>query len=600
VNDSEAGLNERAGRQAQSQVRMQTMRFVLPAGIFGPSGEPLTNGKDMEAVAAGIESRLWDAVQAKREGLLRTALVVALLCVAAGVVLAIAVGSPMPVLILVAGAAIAGILYLQAKRLVPDEQVESVYKLHWPLLALPDGDRSMLHDLSGILSSREVGVSTLRNPTVLTAARAALKRKLSELSVLEPYTEKVQIDGTTLFGIDAVLCQRLDELARALDDTERARVHVSALPRVDPIGSTIRDWKRWMVDVQAPPRIGDLSPSEVRVVHAALGGVRALSTEAQYDLQEVLDDLDLVIEASIRPIELAHAGSMTLIHSQSLLASRTEAAATLLPYCPKCNVDPSGRLREPLLESSLLEYTAESETWRCPVCRGDFGGQVAAAGDADPVAEIIRFPFLSRSEDVADQTPRDRSRLQPDDPILFEPFKQELFGPILAKFRDSYRTEILAVERDIDNQLERIVHERDVKIQERKMDLGKEKRKRELEIMQHDSNARTLKAQIEGLGAALLAYQSVSAQHLHQYRSECQALAQQAAAEAARLKAMYQRDFETRLRQAHSTEQSMMQQQKIEDDARTVQVTDAIDRLTAVEMMTESQKEKMQSFWMKP
>lgn len=576
------------------------MKFILPSGIFTTSGEPLPDGDDMEAVAATAESELWTQTQEARVERLQSAQRLLYLGLFLGVGLALLGLAAMHsvaitvcgILVAVAAWAIAASIENSAGQLEPDEQVDAVYRFHWPLLALPVGRKSLLHDLACSTPSVEITSRVLRRPEVLSGAQDALRRKLDELNFFEPHDEKTVVDGQELFGVDAALCQRLKELLQGLDDTEEVRVRISALPKDSAVAQRLLGWRCRMHDGPVSPQVACISEKTALERHLALQGAHMSAVTVPCDPSGVLNELNQVIDGQIRPLESAHTDSLALIRKQSSVALRSETRISWATFCPRCNTTTSGQRREQLTEASRLEFDFAHEVWRCPVCRWEIGRSAAGTGAADAAAkETLRSPLPGLMDDELEGD----ARLPVALPITVDPFVHEIATPILMKFLDSYHTEILAIDRTLDDQLAQVRRERDVKVQEHSFELGREKRRRGLEIMQQGKQAKALQMQIVGLGTALAAYKALTDQQLEKFRTESRELARRAEHEARALHEAYRKDFDERLRQAQATEVEMARQQKIEEDARTLQVRDATDKVQRALLLTDQQREGLQA-----
>jgi hypothetical protein len=508
------------------------MALFLASGVLDSRGGAPPGGRDTAAVAAWVEGGLWkDALEARRRRLVAT-LVVGGLGLALGLIL-LAVRQPVAAAVLaVIFLGIAGLLGGTSGSIVPAQRVTAVHRLYLPVMALPLEGKTVFYDLSGVTPLSQVRVQTLNHAEDLARHSEELAGIVSTLGVFEPASEKYRMESQDLWGVDGRLAACLSATAGALADTTSTEAALPVLRANDPLVAFVR---------RAAPRMskGDAGPCVQFEALAAVGwanrqveGVHSASVSSSVvEIDDILSRLQSGIETTEAKLRTAHEESLALLQRTSSLALHTMSWPAFAVYCPSCNTPQPGQ--EPRLSKATHLFEDAAGRLYCPVCRAE--------------TEPLRAVQLTRMRD-------------------------QLFYPLLDQIRLSLHEEILAIDRDIENQLVQIDKESRVKGGELKLQADQQHRARVAQLRQHRARAGGLATQIAGMTASLAKYQKIASDLGASFARECREIELRIETRSREAIEVIERDFAARQARADQASRVIARVNREEVERRHAEV----------------------------
>lgn len=529
------------------------MLKTLPGSILEPDSDASLADDDLSKVASWAEGTLWeDALKRKRDRLgwaLYAAGVGGL-----GSVIALAVAGPQTWLLIpiLLTAVLTLLLVRSAETVRPSARVKSISKVYWAGISLPLGGKAVLYDLSGGVPEETIALRTLNHPDRLHELASGLKELSGDLRVFEGPDEKYSLDSQLLFGIDGNIGECLSSIRQVLADSTEQRLSVSAVGRSDPLLGVLERLDGAMEDTDIGPVISADWASPLSAVNTRIEGVYSLAKSGeQYDIDDVLAELESLLGSMTDRLTEAHASSIGLLYDIYTSATHTATWPAHTAYCPHCNsIDDEEGPRALVRSTALsLELSPDPYPLRCSVCNTS--------------------------------VPEDKS-------ILVTRFKDEVFDPLFDQVYMSLREEILRIERDIENQLVQLEKEQGVAVQRARSDVEKERRKRLGSLREFRSRAAALEAQVTSIAGVLAKYERLHKERKLEFVAESQKIRNDVAERVNRLEKRYLEEFQVMLANADEAAYSAAQIRRAEEERRHREQLDALqDIRVESEMQTQ-------------
>lgn len=539
------------------------------SALFFPEGESVSPDEDLRLIARVEEMKLWAALQPKRIGRLKSAVVFLVLLLLAAIAQAV-IGLQSPVFFYsAAGTALLSLIvfsavHRSAGNIAPDEEVVGVSKIHVPIDVLPLPGGVMLVDGLGVASEQTLAVKTLSEPNVVTTAAKNLGFELEGLNVVEPADRKHEHGGRTYFGVDGMILNLLGTIESNLARFEEIDVTLPVLSTASEVGQWA--WKnRQRLAGVAEPQARSVSRDHLQQLRTRLVDMCDKADAGVEVLDEIRGALAKLDKDILVRLETAHARSLDLVQTTADFCGRTAFWPSFNFYAFE---DEEKAVAETNMRNILfgkMVYDAKRDTWVCP----------------------------SQNRDV------DMARS-----LVINRFRDELFYPILDQFRASYHEEIMRIDRDLENRVTQLQHEWQVKARDLEGGLFKTVEQKKAEIRRMASEASALKSKITGLAGTLAEFRRLSSSNREQFLAKSNELAETARQKADLTCAKIDQEFSERKSEAYAEQQAIAEQNKIEDDRRNKEVVSAIgamsdkledqgERMIRASMMTDGEKVRL-------
>lgn len=540
------------------------MLETLPSGIFDADGRPIS--ADIHTIALSVERSLWAPVLKKIRiwiGFALASVVVGFYLAGVGLVLESMSRSENPVGVFAAlvGAAVflglGGLLFLVAMSLKPTQNLSSITKVYWGGLKLPLEGKVALYDLSGVFPSRQVATQRLPDLSPLAEEGKNLDKLSAPSTAFATASETMELDGETYFGREAKLGGILTRLRGSLASCERDTVEVTAVPPDHPLSIWIAESGAAM----GHANVGPIAPGDVSVedtlgkVNEALAGIYRSSRDGgSMDIDALLSALEEKLEAVDNRLSTFLDESLDVIQDTQSRAIVSSAWQSNAYYCSFCN-ESTDQEHVELVAASRLHADLDRDNLVCDLCHQE----------------------------------------QPQTlPLNLSRFEDELFRPLYDQILLSLRSEILAIDRSIENELLELNKERQVENQKSSMSIGQERRKRIARVRELDSQADALKAKVIGTTTALRKYKKIAEEDARGFREDAERLEREIQERTRQQIKDLRSEFERMDREAKAQRQKIETIAHEEEERKHGELIAGLHRVAQAQMLTDVQKSEMQ------
>jgi hypothetical protein len=446
------------------------MPRYLASGVLRTDLSP-QEGDDLSIVASWVEGDLWKSAFINKKKYFQWAIGVLAGCLVLAEICALLGNRDSALAIGALGAAASTFLGLVARSQRAAAQVRSVGRFYWGGLALPLEGKAVLYDLSGTSPDQKLWLRQLQAPGELAEITEQIRSFLGALNLFEPVQPSLMLDDKKLFGIDYQLTDRQLAIQANLANAVTQQVRLPALPNDDPALHGIARLLPHLREGDALPVLAQPGKNLAELNAQVEGLYMRAGSREQLDIDDTLAQLIALSEQMLEKLHQAHIGSLTLVRATHNLATHTTSSPAFTCYCPFCNpFSPDGH---ELSRATRLIHDLAQDTLYCPVCHAVVPEHIA---------------------------------------ILLTRFCDEVFYPVFDQILLSERQQILAIERDVENQLVQTRKEEKIKVHEAQRGIDQERRKRQAQLRQHESRASALQVQVTSITALLARYKKLEEQ----------------------------------------------------------------------------------------